>query len=90
MRTYKQITRQVEDKVYCDICGVCCTIDNIGQEYATLEASWGYGSQHDGEKYELHLCEKCFFDTIVHMKSQRYSYLKTLDNHPFKPTQYNV
>ena len=34
-------------------------------------AHWGYGSKHDGERYELQLCEKCFFYTLATLKKER-------------------
>tara|TARA_B100000749_G_scaffold279697_1_gene273315 strand:+ start:1331 stop:1570 length:240 start_codon:yes stop_codon:yes gene_type:complete len=30
-----------------------------------------YGSTHDGERYELHLCESCFFMTISGLRRER-------------------
>ena len=55
-------TEQVVD-VICDVCGDSTT-KTMAQEYGTLSAHWGYGSvRHDGERYEVHLCEDCFFET---------------------------
>ena len=34
-------------------------------------AHWGYGSKHDGERYELQLCEKCFFYDLATLKKER-------------------
>lgn len=75
MKTYKIVKKKVLDKTYCDICGSCCTDENCGDEYATLEALWGYSSRKDGSKYEIHLCENCFDETIQEMKNKRQSYL---------------
>lgn len=36
-----------------------------------LSAHWGYGSQHDGERYEVHLCENCFFRTLAGLRRER-------------------
>lgn len=80
MRTYKQITKKVEDKIYCDLCGSKCTHDLLGSEYALLEAYWGYCSKHDGQKYEIHLCEQCFFLTLDWMKKIRNQNLQTYVN----------
>ena len=46
----------------CDGCGATCPEPCVkGQiEYATLQASWGYGSKRDGEHFNLHLCPDCF------------------------------
>lgn len=40
-------------------------------QFGTLRASWGYGSTHDGERYEVHLCEPCFFRTISGLRRER-------------------
>lgn len=80
MKTYKKVTRKIENKVYCDLCGDCTTNKNFGSEYAVLEASWGYLSKHDGNKYEIHLCEKCFFLTLDWMKKIRSKNLNINDN----------
>lgn len=53
-------TTQVVD-ILCDVCGASTTKSLGTQEFGTLEACWGYGSQHDGERYQVHLCEGCFF-----------------------------
>lgn len=56
--------------IVCDVC-LCSTQVAEGMEFATLHARWGYGSKHDGERYELHLCESCFFLTVAYMKDER-------------------
>ena len=34
-------------------------------------AHWGYGSKHDGERYEVHLCEACFFRALSGLRRER-------------------
>lgn len=75
MKTYKKEYKQVLDKIYCDMCGLCCTDDNFGNEVATLEASWGYCSSKDGSKFDIQLCERCFDDVLEWIKKKRKSYL---------------
>lgn len=75
MRTFKNKTVKVLDKIYCDMCGLCCTDDNFGNEVATLEASWGYCSSKDGSKFDIQLCERCFDDVLEWIKKKRKSYL---------------
>lgn len=75
MKTYKKVTKTVEDCVYCDICSKNCSIDNFDNEYATLEALWGYGSKRDGEKFDIQICENCFNDVLNWMKNKRQEYL---------------
>ena len=85
MRTFKNKTVKVLDKIYCDVCGLCCTDDNFGDEYATLEASWGYNSLKDGTKYDIQLCEQCFDETLQFIKNRRKQHLR-----PFKyPYEYD-
>ena len=63
-----QQTKQVEvvADVLCDVCNQSTQL-----EFATLSANWGYGSKHDGERYELQLCEKCFFYALATLKKGR-------------------
>ena len=58
-------TEQIVD-ILCDACG-CSTKTNFGtNEYGSLSADFGYGSQHhDGERYKVHLCEGCFFGVLA-------------------------
>ena len=57
--------------VLCDVCGDGTRIEGYGLQFGTLRASWGYGSTHDGERYEVHLCEPCFFRTISGLRRER-------------------
>lgn len=72
MRTFKEEIRKVLDDVSCDSCGKSTTIyKDVGPDYATLESYWGYGSQKDGSKFEVHICESCFNDVINLLKEKR-------------------
>jgi hypothetical protein len=71
MKTFKDKTVQEIDSVYCDVCGLNCTIEQFGSEYATLEALWGYNSTRDGQKFDIQICESCFTDTLNWMKQKR-------------------
>ncbi len=75
MKTFKNKSVKVFDKIYCDMCGLCCTDDTFGNEYATLEASWGYNSLKDGTKYDIQLCETCFNELLEFIKHSRKEYL---------------
>lgn len=57
--------------VRCDICDESTRLANGNLQYGTLEAHWGYGAVHDGERYEVHLCERCFFATLTYLKQER-------------------
>ncbi|AVI61505.1 hypothetical protein [Halomonas sp. GFAJ-1] len=70
-----KVTEKVEVKavtdVVCDVCLTTTRVTDENLEYATLKAHWGYGSQHDGERYEVHLCESCFFRALAYFKQER-------------------
>ncbi|MNO43448.1 hypothetical protein D3C76_336700 [compost metagenome] len=58
--------------VVCDMCGVSARGQAGHLQYGTMRAAWGEGSAHDGEVYELHLCESCFFAQVSAMKRERW------------------
>ncbi|MNQ27368.1 hypothetical protein D3C85_406250 [compost metagenome] len=60
-------TTQVVD-ILCDVCGSSTTTTIGTQEFGTLAARWGYGSQHDGAQYQVHLCETCFFEALANLR----------------------
>lgn len=57
--------------VRCDVCSVSTRLDLGGYQFGTLQAHWGYGSAHNGERYEIHLCEGCFFQALANLKQER-------------------
>jgi hypothetical protein len=57
--------------VLCDVCGATTRIEGHGLQFGALRASWGFGSVHDGERYEVHLCEPCFFMALAGLKRDR-------------------
>ncbi|MBT9236045.1 hypothetical protein KKQ11_09390 [Pseudomonas sp. MG-2] len=58
--------------VVCDVCGMSTPDREAKLQYGTMHASWGEGSAHCGEDYELHLCERCFFSQVAEMKRARW------------------
>lgn len=70
-----KITSRVETDAVTDVCCDICstsTRHKVGNlHYGVLRADWGYGALHDGERYEVHLCETCFFNTIAYLKQER-------------------
>lgn len=69
----KRVTTQPAETVVdivCDVCGQSTRVDGFGLQFGTLQAHWGYGSKHDGERYEVHLCEMCFFGTLSHLRER--------------------
>ena len=57
---------EVMTDMVCDVCNQSTKL-----EFAALSAHWGYDSTHDGERYELQLCEKCFFYALATLKKER-------------------
>lgn len=49
--------------------------------YGLLSANWGNGSKHNGESYELHLCEECFFYVVGTLKREHL--IKNMFNEDF-------
>ena len=70
-----KITGKVEIEsvmdVMCDVCQLSTRVTSGGLQFATLHAHWGDGTKHDGERYELHLCENCFFQAVANLKQER-------------------
>lgn len=80
MKTFKNKTVKVLDQTICDVCGKTCTDDFYhSHENATLEAMWGYGSKSDGAKFEVHLCEHCFYSVLNFIRDQRSKVLGSFD-----------
>jgi hypothetical protein len=72
MKIFKEQLRRVVDNVHCDCCGKSTTnYSDVGPDYATLESCWGYGSKDDGSKYNIDLCEECFFEILSVLKEKR-------------------
>jgi hypothetical protein len=57
--------------IRCDVCSASTKVGAGGLQFGTLQALWGYGTAHDGKRYELHLCESCFFQTVAYLKQER-------------------
>jgi hypothetical protein len=57
--------------VLCDVCQ-CSPETRTGEhQFGTLQASWGPGSAHEGERYQVKLCESCFFQALANLKHER-------------------
>lgn len=62
---------QSESDILCEVCGGNTRVPGYGAQFGTLQARWGYGSQHDGERYCVHLCESCFFGALAYLRQER-------------------
>lgn len=59
---------------HCEVCGSDLQVPGYGVQSGTLQASWGYGARHDGERYRVCLCEGCFFQALAFLRDQRRIY----------------
>jgi len=57
--------------IMCDVCGNSTRLAAGIYQYRTLQAHWVYGSEHDGQRFEVHLCEHCFFQTLAYVMQER-------------------
>ncbi|MEN5242874.1 MULTISPECIES: hypothetical protein [Pseudomonas] len=57
--------------VRCDVCDLSTRLASGDFTYGVLQAHWQQGAMHEGERYEIHLCESCFFSTIAYLKQER-------------------
>lgn len=71
MKVKKKREVEIVSDVLCDVCLESTRVAGNGLQYALLQAQWVYGSAHDGECYEIHLCEHCFFQTVANLKQER-------------------
>ncbi|POF41149.1 hypothetical protein B0D71_18105 [Pseudomonas laurylsulfativorans] len=71
MKIIERIEVDAVTDIVCDICLCSTRVDGGGLQFAIVQAHWGYGAKHDGERYELHLCETCFFQTRGYLKRER-------------------
>lgn len=71
MKILGDVESQAVTDVRCDVCRKSTRLANSNLQYGRLEAQWGYGTAHDGERYEVHLCEPCFFATLAYLKQER-------------------
>ena len=94
MRTYKEKTVKVVDTIMCDACGKNCTDDYGNHENATLEAVWGYWSRKDNQRFDIHLCENCFDETLDFLRKKRKNILEPFtypyDQDPFYKYEDNI
>ncbi|MDT4879686.1 hypothetical protein FQZ97_1153860 [compost metagenome] len=64
------VTDDDSPDIPCDVCGGTTRVPGYGLQYGTLQAHWGHGATHDGERYEVHLCERCFFIALATLRQE--------------------
>ncbi|PYE30819.1 hypothetical protein DFP83_11317 [Idiomarina fontislapidosi] len=76
-KTANQSVEVVTD-ILCDACGTSVVPDsqkkhrdnlNDFSDYGMLNASYGYGSNQDGDSFHFDLCEVCFKELVNKVKS---------------------
>ncbi|MBI4151531.1 hypothetical protein HY496_01055 [Candidatus Woesearchaeota archaeon] len=58
------------DEILCNMCGkkiqhLLSKKNAFIEDYIKIVHWFGYGSPHDGDKYEFEICEPCFFKELV-------------------------
>ena len=56
MKILGRVECEAVTDVRCDVCSESTRLANGNLQYGRLEAQWGYGTAHDGERYEVNLC----------------------------------
>ncbi len=73
---------EVITDILCDACGASVVPDfqkehrdNLNEfiEYGILRASYGYGSNKDGDSFHFDLCERCFKELVNKVKGMQTS-----------------
>lgn len=71
MKITSRMEVEVVTDVRCDVCNCSTRLDSGNLEYGVLLAYWGDGASHEGARYEVHLCEGCFFGTLAYLRQER-------------------
>jgi len=90
MEIKTQESVDVVEDVICDVCCSSTRIPGYGLQYGKLEAQWGYGAQHDGEHYRVHLCEPCFFRALSGLRRERMVNGMFDDDEPFSDNGFGL
>jgi len=73
LKLFTEQTASVVEDIKCDVCGASTLSEGGEINAVSLQAAWGYGSKHDGDSYEIDLCEGCFFGTLSYLRRERQS-----------------
>lgn len=50
MKTIGRVEVETVIDVRCDVCNASTPVDMGGFQFGSLQAKWGFGSSHDGER----------------------------------------
>ncbi|MCC4261464.1 MAG: hypothetical protein V7751_19925 [Pseudoalteromonas distincta] len=70
MKVMDQSKAGADAVTVCDVCNSPTQTEHGEVQCGFLQAHWGYGSIHDGDRYEVRLCEGCFFMTLAYLKQE--------------------
>ena len=85
MKIYK------DDKIFditCDVCQKSCKImdgDEDSYEFLEIKGTFGYYSNHDGERWYGQICEKCvetYLEKIICFEKKEYHLMNPFDEYP--------
>ncbi|GHU53280.1 hypothetical protein AGMMS49975_10920 [Clostridia bacterium] len=69
MRINKEVAapRIYIEKVICNCCGEEIRKDKFGyfDDYISIEKTWGYGSEFDGETHVIDICSHCYGEWLL-------------------------
>ncbi|HIT89864.1 MAG TPA: hypothetical protein IAC41_05530 [Candidatus Merdenecus merdavium] len=70
MRIYRENQLKDPDKVYCNRCGKKIKVDHgiVKEGALSLDISWGYFSNKDGQAHSFDLCEECYDEMIANFQ----------------------
>lgn len=71
IKTIGRVEVETVIDVRCDVCDASTRVDMGGLQFGSLQAKWGFCSTYDGERYEIHLCEGCFFQALAYLCQER-------------------
>ncbi|GHE92410.1 hypothetical protein [Thalassotalea profundi] len=93
MKVYaEKLVETIVDKI-CDVCEQSVMIEVNEHKYeesGELKASFGYGSNEDGNVYHLDLCEKCFKTAIYALRDERRSIFMFDDNKNLRDEKFGL
>jgi hypothetical protein len=88
----EKFVETIVDKI-CDVCEQSVMIEVNEHKYeesGELKASFGYGSNEDGNVYHLDLCEKCFKTAIYALRDERRSIFMFDDNKNLRDEKFGL
>lgn len=69
------MTEVIQNEILCTICRSSTLTAGNGHQFALLQSQFGDGALHDGPRYRVVLCERCFFSTLAYLRQERRSNL---------------